>query len=101
MPRWIAVRKPFDYTWQSRAITHYSADDLGDHHVKDEVADFAVANGYATEGKVDEASRSTKGKKDRRTAKATDTESVDRVGHADDAHADRAAGGQPVDSDTE
>jgi hypothetical protein len=101
MPRWITVRKPFDYTWPSRAITHYSADDLGDHHVKDEVADFAVANGYATEGKVDEASRSTKGKKGRRTAKAADTEPVDRVGDADDAHPDWAAGGQSVDPDAE
>jgi hypothetical protein len=38
---------------EPQAVTHFSEADLGEHLVKDEVADFAVAKGYATEGKVD------------------------------------------------
>lgn len=53
-PRWITVRKPFDYRWPDRsAMTAYTEADLGEHYVKAEVADFAVAGGYASEGKLD------------------------------------------------
>jgi hypothetical protein len=62
MARWITVRKPFDYQWPGRgAITAFSEQHLGEHFVKDEIADFAIEKGYATEGKVDEAARSPKG----------------------------------------
>lgn len=59
--RWITVRTPFDYTWPSRAITAYT--EPGDILVKEEVADFAVEKGYATEGKVDGSAKSRKGGK--------------------------------------
>jgi hypothetical protein len=109
MARWITVRKPFDYQWPGRsAITAFSEQHLGEHFVKDEIADFAVEKGYATEGKVDEAARSPKGtgarlssrrKKDAAPAKAADTGSEPSVGNEDVADADRAADRSGVDSD--
>jgi hypothetical protein len=49
--RWITIREPFDYTWPGRpAITAYEPGEL---RVLDEVADYAVAKGKATEGKAD------------------------------------------------
>lgn len=104
--RWITVRTPFDYTWPSRAITHYS--EPGDQLVKDDVADFAVANGYATEGKADGSARSRKGGKGKRVrrarkgspaAKAADTRAVPPVGDEGAADADRAADRPTVDPD--
>lgn len=67
-PRWITVRKPFDYRWPDRsAMTVYREADLGEHLVKAEVADYAVAGGYASEGKLDgseaEAPKGKRGKK--------------------------------------
>jgi hypothetical protein len=68
MPRWITVRQAFDYHWPDRsALTAFSEADCGDHFVKDELADFAVEKGYATEGKVNASARSTKGTGKRRT----------------------------------
>lgn len=103
MARWINILKPFNYHWPRRqAVTHYSAAHLGDKFVKDEVADFAVGKGYATEGKVDETSRSTKGKspkKGKRTAKAADHRSDDPVAQPDMVVPDRPAGGPAMDCD--
>jgi hypothetical protein len=101
MARWITVRKPFDYHWPGRsAVTTFREEHLGDHFVKDEVADFAVSGGYATEGKADETSRSSKGKR-AKNAKTADDRPDDAVAQPDMADADRSAGRQPVDPDAE
>lgn len=107
--RWITVRASFNYPWPGRqAVTHFSAADLGEHLVKDEVADFAVGKGYATEGKVDGSAKSRKGgkaKRVRRTKKeppaatATDSQPSAPVGDEDAADADRAADRPLVDPD--
>jgi hypothetical protein len=89
--RWITVRQPFNYYWPSRAVTHWSERDLGEHRVKNEVADFAVEGGYAVEGKLEEQS----------TGASPDTGTVEAVDNAGAADADRAAGGQPLDPDAE
>jgi hypothetical protein len=98
MARWITVRKPFDFHWPSRAITAFREEHLGDHFVKDEVADFAVEKGYASEGKADEASRSSKGRR-AKSGKASDTGTVAAVDHASAADDDRSADRQPLDPD--
>jgi hypothetical protein len=105
--RWITVRAPFNFYWSHRAVTHFSDADLGEHLVKNELADFAVEKGYASEGKLDGSAKSRKGKT-RRAAKpreakpaatTADTGTVPTVGDASAPDADRAAGGSPVDSD--
>ena len=109
MPRWITVRQRFDYRWPSGAVTHFSQADLGDHFVKDELADFAVERDYATEGKVDGSARSRKGGKKRiaarrrkqeaAAAKAPDARPADRV-DVQDVPAARGSADRPaVDSD--
>lgn len=111
-PRWITVRKPFDYHWPGRsAVTTFRDTDLGEHYVKAEVADFAVDGGYATEGKVDGSARSRKstGKrvssrrrsKDESPAEAADARAKPPVDHAGDADADRPAGGAALAPDAE
>jgi hypothetical protein len=67
-PRWIAVRKPFDYHWPGRAaVTAFAEADLGEHYVKAEVADHAVAGGFASEGKLDGSeAKAPKAKRTRR-----------------------------------
>jgi hypothetical protein len=98
MPRWIHITKEFDFYWPDlSAVTHFHSEALGDQFVKDEIADFAIEKGYATEGKHDEASRSSKGKKPRRSRKkeapsleTADTRSSAPVGDANAADADRA-----------
>lgn len=101
MARWIHIAKPFNFHWPNRqAVTHFSADHLGDKFVKDEVADFAIAKGYATEGKADASSRSSKGKSARKgkpAAKAADSGSDDAMAQPDMAVPDRPAGGDVVD----
>ena len=98
--RWITIRTPFNYAWPGRqAVTHYAVP--GEFMVKDEVADFAVAKGYATEGKVDGSAKSRKGgsgrrvrkatRKDPPAAKAADPQPSAPVGNEDVADADRAA----------
>jgi hypothetical protein len=72
MPRWITITKaPFDYRWPTvTAMTHFSMN--GEFFVKDEVADFAISKGYATEGKASgSTTKSVKGKatKPRKSAK--------------------------------
>lgn len=105
--RWITVRKRFDYRWPSGAITAFRDADLGEHMVKDELADFALAKGYATEGKVDASARSSKGRGSRRSRKGKAAEATadsgpdDGVAQPDMADPDRAAGGQPLDPDAE
>jgi hypothetical protein len=110
MARWITVRAPFNFTWPSRAVTHFADADLGEHMVKDELADFAVKKGYATEGKLDGSARSRKGngkkaarrraaKKEPSPAKTADTGAEPGVADASVAAADRAAGGSAVDPD--
>jgi hypothetical protein len=78
--------------------------DLGEHLVKAEVADFAVGNGYATDGKLDGSARSRKGrrraarpKKDAAPAEAADTGTVAPVDNPAAADVDRAADRPPVD----
>lgn len=65
MARWITIKKgavPFDYRWpDATAYTAFTT--AGEEFVKDEVADWAVEQGYATEGKARaSAKRSVKGK---------------------------------------
>lgn len=106
-PRWITVTGKFDYRWPGRsAITHYRAD-AGEQLVKGEVADYAVAKGYATEGKADGSeARSTKGKKRTRRRKAakpeadataTDTAADDGLAGSGVAADDSAEVRDPVD----
>jgi hypothetical protein len=99
-PRWITVRQRFDYTWPSRAVTHFSDADLGEHLVKAELADFAVEKGYATEGKLDGSAKSRKSRKrvtkGKPAAKAAVTRTVATVGDESAAGADRSAGGSAV-----
>lgn len=104
--RWITVRQSFDYYWSHRAVTHFSNADLGEHLVKNEMADFAVEKGYATEGKLDGSAKSRKGKRPRSKsrkgkppAKTADIGAEPPVGDAGAADADRAAGGASVDPD--
>lgn len=113
MARWINVTKaPFDYRWPDRsAITAFKEN--GDHFVKDEVADFAVANGYASEGKGNPKSRSSKGgkkrvrarnprsrkAKEKAPAKAADMGAAAGLGNGDVPAADRPADRPGVDSD--
>lgn len=104
MARWINIASPFNYHWPDRsAVTHYA--ETGDHFVKDEVADFAVEEGYASEGKADASSRSSKGRKGRRatkepaTADTAEPRTAAPVGDQDVADADRAADRSPVDPD--
>lgn len=94
MARWITVRKPFDYAWPGRqAVTHFA--DPGELMVKDEVADFAIDRGYATEGKVDGSARSKKGgakrvRRKKEAPAAANPQSGAQVGDKDPAEADRA-----------
>jgi hypothetical protein len=77
--------------------------------VKAEVADFAVAGGYATEGKIDGSARSRKGKQGKRTrrpkkeaapAKAAGPGTVPPVGDASAAHVDWPIDRPAVDDST-
>jgi hypothetical protein len=82
MARWITVHAnavPFDYRWPGvNAITAVTA--AGEMFVKDGLADYAVAKGFADEGKLEgSTARSTKGgtrprnrRKVRRNAAAAD-----------------------------
>lgn len=101
--RWITVRKVFDFTWPSRAMTAFSDADLGEHLVKAELADFAVEKGYATEGKLDGSAKSRKSRKrvtkGKPAAKTADTRTVAPVGNASAAEPDRPADRPAVDSD--
>lgn len=106
MPRWITVTKaPFDYRWPDRsAISAFTQN--GEFFVKDEIADFAIENGYAREGKAKGSkARSTKGKTPRRkSAKAmanaaADTGSSPRVDEPHLADDDRPDVQLPVDQD--
>jgi hypothetical protein len=87
--RWITVKRRFDYRWPSGAITHWSDDDLGEHRVRNEVADFAVGNGYAVEGKLEEQG----------AGETADSGSDDAVAQPNMADADRSAGGETLDPD--
>lgn len=87
--RWITVREKFDYRWPSGAVTHFSVREFGEHRVKNELADFAVQKGYASEGKLEEQGA------------AADSGSDDRVAEPDMADTDRPAGGQSLDRDAE
>lgn len=109
MARWITVTRAFDYPWPGRAaITAFTDANIGEHFVKDEVADYAVAKGHAREGKAaGSTTRSHKGKSPRPAkaataaihAEAADTGSIARVDHADAAVPDRAADRTAVDHD--
>lgn len=110
MARWITVKKPFDYRWPGvNAITAFTDAALGEHFVKDEVADYAVENGYAAEGKADASARSRKDtgarrtarRRGTRTAKAADHRPDDAVGDPDLAVPDRPADRQSLDRNAE
>ena len=109
-PRWITVRKAFDYHWPGRsAVTAFR--DPGEYMVKAEVADFAVDHGHATEGKADGSeARSRKGKTPRgkrakaaakgsAAAKAADNRRDDAVAEPDMAVPDRPDDGDAVAED--
>lgn len=50
MARKINVTKPFEFRWPGAvAFTVFSTKDLGEHTVKDELAEFAIAKGFASE----------------------------------------------------
>lgn len=58
MARRIDVTKPFEFRWPGAiAFTVFAVKDLGEHLVKDELADFAVANGYAKDLDAKKAKR--------------------------------------------
>lgn len=110
MARWINIAEkavPFDYRWPDRsAITAFTV--AGDHFVKDEIADFAIERGYASEGKADEASRSSKSgarrvrrakRKETAPAKTADVGTAEGLGDVDVPAADRPADRAGVDSD--
>lgn len=61
MARWITITKaPFDFRWPNGAVS--AVTENGEQNVKDELADFAIERGFATEGKPDgSTARSTKG----------------------------------------
>lgn len=66
-PRWITIIKaPFDYYWPDRsAVTCFR--ETGEFFEKAEICDYAVANGYALEGRDSSSrTRSRKGKTSRR-----------------------------------
>jgi hypothetical protein len=106
--RWITVRSPFNYAWPGRqAVTHFADKDLGEHLVKNEVADFAVGGGYATEGRLNASARSKKSgprrvrasKKGAPAAKAADTGRRTAVGNQDVPAADRPSDRTALDHD--
>lgn len=110
MARWITVHRPFDYHWPGQsAVTAFR--DADEYFVKDEVADFAVERGHATEGKLKGSTkRSSKGTtarpkrakaapKGTAAAKTADSRSDDPVAGAHLADDDRPAGGDGVDPD--
>lgn len=58
MPRWITITQEFNYRWPGvQAVTHFRATPAHpiprEELVKDDVADFAIAKGFATEGRAD------------------------------------------------
>lgn len=110
MARWITVTRAFDYPWPGRnALTAFGEADVGEHFVKDELADYAIAKGHAREGKGEgSTTRSRKGKSPRRAKAATaatdNAEAADNgpsapVGDADPADTDRSADREPVVDD--
>jgi hypothetical protein len=50
MARWINIVAPFNYEHSRTSVTFYSA--TGEFLVPENVADFAVANGFAIDGKT-------------------------------------------------
>lgn len=105
MARWITIKAdavPFDYRWPDRsALTAFAIP--GEQMVKDEVADWAVKKGFASEGKAEGSiARSTKGGGARRRkgakvapdAPPADHRTDDRLDGADhDLHGAAGAGG--------
>jgi hypothetical protein len=84
--RWITVHERFDYYWSRLSMTEYTP---GVYRVKNEVADFGVQKGYATEGKAEGQDAGT----------TADSGPDDAVAQPDLVDADRPAGGEPVDPD--
>lgn len=109
MARWITVTKPFNFSFSRSAALHFAEHPQfpfpREEYVKDEVADFAVARGYATEGKArGSATKSRKGKtaspkraRTTRNAPSANRRSVASVGSADVPTADSAGDGSGVD----
>jgi hypothetical protein len=69
MAQWINVKRGFEYNIagpKGRGIVStvvFTDKHLGDHFVKDEIAEFATTKGHASKGKAKASSRSTKGGK--------------------------------------
>jgi hypothetical protein len=110
MARWITVHKAFDYRFPDRsAILHFAEHPQypfpREEYVKDEIAEFAIKRGYATEGKASgSTTKSRKGKTERpkraRTAGNASTANRRpnaRVGSADVPAAGGAGDGNGVD----
>ena len=77
MARWINVTKPFEFNIRGKggkgailSTIVFTEAHAGDHFVKDDVADFAIAQKAATEGKKDKASRSKKTGPKQRTSRS-------------------------------
>lgn len=99
MARWITIHTvPFDYPWPGRtAITAFTG--KGEFYLKDEIADFAVKKGYATEGRASEQKTSAPKRATKGRAKATNQGRTRRVGGEDLADDGGAAAGRAVDPD--
>jgi hypothetical protein len=99
MARWITVTVvPFDYKWPNRtAITAFTK--AGEFFVKDEVADFAVGKGFATEGKTRTKKAGKKAAKERAPVQTADDGRRDRVDRSHVADHDRPADLGAVASD--
>lgn len=88
------LKAPFDYHWPGRqAVTHFSA--TGKFLVKDEVAEFAIAKGYAI---PDEPAKPATTRR-RAPAKTANTRRTKGVAAADLPDAGRTAHGRAVDHD--
>jgi hypothetical protein len=94
MARWITLHKaPFNFEWPGRtAVTVIRA--TGEHYVKDELADKAIATGYASEGKASEPkpakSATTRRRGATKAKDASHSRKPARVDRADLAADDRA-----------
>jgi hypothetical protein len=97
MARWINVTEPFEYRFKDRsAVVVFTTRDLGDHLVKDEIADFAIERKAAAEGKFNPDSRSKKGGRKAATTRTRRAAAPKRA----KASTTEASAGQPTRSQT-
>jgi hypothetical protein len=98
MPRWINVKAPFEFNIRGekgRGIVStiaFRQEDVGDHFVKDEIADYAVKGKFASEGKHDPDARSKKGgPKARRASRPRAKRSTEKAAADEPARETRAS----------